>query len=154
MDLLREIAFVLLARAAVVELRTTTAYAELPPKLPLVLSSSLDRTYFGRSTWVSSAQTRIEFAYIDGAAIRKTGSFTWPDAADWVDDYVDELLIFMEAGLVKGCAPAKLPPPEAIIGQPAKVSPIDASASTLKKHYEMLEDALEQSRGAACRGAK
>jgi hypothetical protein len=152
-DHLREIMVLLAARKAIVEVRTATVYANIPPTLPRTLSTGTFFGTFGRVTWSSSDQTTIEYTYLDGAT-RKSGSFTWPNAADWLDDHVAELVRIMEAGLVKGCAPAKLPTATQLAGPPAKVSPIDEDEQRVRDYYAKLEARLETLRTSACPGAR
>jgi hypothetical protein len=153
-DQLRELAFLLLTRPAIVELRTGDAYAVIPDKLPLVLATNPDQIVgWGRSSWASSNQTTLSFTFVDGAQ-REAGTFIWPDADDWVNNHIVQLLRVAEAGLVRGCAPAKLPPLADLRGDLGKVSPIDASADALRARHAELERRLDGLRPSACAGAK
>jgi hypothetical protein len=152
-DQVRELAFVLLTRSAIVELRTGVAYAVIPDALPLVLGRPTPWESWGRSSWASSNQTRIAFTFLDGA-LRETGEFTWPSAHDWVDNHITSLVRVAEAGLVRGCAPAQLPPLAELGGALGTVSPVDASADALRARHAELDRHLEGLRWRACPGAK
>lgn len=124
------------------------AYAVVPDALRLVLATGpLPPQTFGRTSWISSDQTRIAFAFSDGR-LRETGKFTWPNAHDWVDNHLVHLVRVAEAGLVRGCAPAKLPPSAELRSAP------DASPEHLRADHAELERRLEGLRGSACAGAK
>jgi len=98
-------------------------------------------------------QTRIAFAFDDGA-LRRTGELTWPSAQDPIDTYVDRLVRVMEAGLVRGCAPAKLPPIATLRGDAGRVSSVDADPSQRAGAHRELERRLDGLGPQACRGAK
>ena len=138
------------ARKAIVDVRTSTVYADIPFAVPRKLSATPFTGTFGRVTWSSSDQTTIVFTYLDGAT-RKTGAFTWPQAADWLDDHVAELVRIMEAGMVKGCAPAKLPSAAQLAGPAGRVSQIDEDEKRVREYYAKLEAKLETLRSSACR---
>ena len=153
-DQLRELAFVLLTRDAIVPVRAAAVNAVVPAALPRTLSDDgIGAFFLGGEFWTSSSQTRIAFAYADGS-VRRTGELTWPMAQDPIDTYAAELVRVLEAGLVRGCAPAKLPPLDALGGDAGKVSPIDASPSKRADLQLQLQHQLDQLRGQACRGAK
>ncbi len=147
----RELAFFLLTRAAVVETRTSTQYAVIPPALPRTLGSG---TYSGEIDWgrlfvSDSGQTTIAWTYLDGAT-RASGTFTWPDSYDWIESHADALVRVMEAGLVKGCAPAKLPPKAELAGKVGGVSAIDADPDSRAARFAELDKRLDGLRGKAC----
>jgi len=153
-DQLRELAFVLLTRQAIVAVREEVVTAVVPDELPRTLSDdSSAGMFFGGEYWASSGQTRIAFAFDDGA-LRRTGEFTWPSAQDPIDTYVDRLVRVMEAGLVRGCAPAKLPPVATLAGDAGRVSSVDADPSQRASAHRELERRLDGLRPQACRGAK
>ncbi len=107
----RELAFMLLAQDAIVPVRTWRYFAEVPAKLPRELTKPTK--YPAMNEWSrivisSSSETTIYYALIDGNT-RTEGSFTWDADFDWIDGYLDHLTEVMEAGLIKACAPAKLP---------------------------------------------
>src|SRR5262252_3561349 len=83
----------------------------VPADIALKLSA-LARADLGagpRFSISSSDQTTLGFAYIvDGGVVRQ-GHFTWPSSDDAREAHIDDLVRVAEAGLVPGCAPAKLP---------------------------------------------
>ncbi len=108
---LREVAFMLRARPALVRVRTRIFYAEIPESLSLALSK--DGAFPGEEEWGrvvmrSSDETTIHALLRDGND-RYEGTFTWPESFWWPDTHLVDLVEIMEAGLVRGCAPAKLP---------------------------------------------
>jgi hypothetical protein len=148
----RELAFYLITRAAIVETRTRTQYAMIPPALPRTLGSG---TYKGETDWGrivehDSEQTGIAWTYFDGAT-RANGTFTWPDSYDWIDSHADVLVRVMEAGLVKGCAPAQLPSKTELAGKAGGVSTIDAEPNSYAAVFARLDQRLEGLRVKACR---
>lgn len=151
-DQVRELAFYLLTRDALVRVRTSMMHAVIPDHIPLRRAPKEpvpDRASWGATRVVSSDQTTIHFDYFDGA-MREKGIFTWPSEYTGVDTHADNLIRVMEAGLVKGCAPARLPP-RAQLGHP----PMPADAVPRERdQVRMLEQGLETLRGRACRGAK
>ena len=139
----REVAFMLTARPALVEVRTATTYAVPPAKIPRGLTddgSFTPQSDFPRSSWRSSDQTEISFVY-STAGERFSGTFTWPASADRAETYIVDLVQIMEAGLVRGCAPAK-PPPDDVLG----VDVAKTSATVVK--------AFAGVRAQACKGAR
>ncbi len=152
---IRELAFFLLTRAAIVETRTRTQYAVIPPALPRTLGSG---KYSGQIDWgrtfvSDSGQTTIAWTYFDGAT-RANGTFTWPDSYDWIESHADALVRVMEAGLVKGCAPAKLPSKAELAGKIGGVSAIDAEPNSRAAMFTELEKRLDGLRVKACRSPK
>jgi len=153
-DQLRELAFVLLARRAIVTVRTDIVTAVVPNELPRKLSDDPEGgMFFGGEFWSSSNQTRIGFVFDDGT-LRRTGEFTWPSAQDSVETYIDQLVRVMEAGLVRGCAPAKLPSMARLRGDAGQVSSVDAAPSKRADAHLELERQLDGLRTQACRGAR
>jgi hypothetical protein len=59
-----------------------------------------------------------------------------------------------EAGLVRGCAPAQLPPLAQLRGEPGKGTPADDEPEVLRERHAELERRLEGLRWRACAGAK
>ena len=101
----------LLAREALVKVRPRSFYAEVPDKLSRALTP--DGAFPAQSEWPrysvrSSSETSIAYVYRDGSE-RYAGDFTWPESFSWADSHIVDLVEIMEAGLVRGCAPAKLP---------------------------------------------
>jgi hypothetical protein len=97
-----------------------------------------------------SGQTGIAWTYFDGAT-RASGTFTWPDSYDWIDSHADALVRVMEAGLVKGCAPAQLPSKAELAGKVGGVSTIDADPKSHAAVFARLDQRLEGLRVKACR---
>jgi hypothetical protein len=156
-DQVRELTFMLLARRAFVPVRTWTTKATVPSGIPIALPPAgtppPDPEKWPHLTWADDGQTEIAYAYVDGAA-RVQGTFTWPAAADWRDTYLDELLAVAEAGLVRDCAPAKLPATSVLIGPAGSISQIDASRAEQDAEDHALDALAETLRSKACRGAR
>lgn len=155
-DHVRELAFALLTRKAIVKVRTDVSYAAVPAGVPLSLappSSALNVAGWGELSWASSAQTQLAWTYTDPTrGTRASGDFTWPSSSDWVEEHIDGLVRIAEAGLVKGCAPAKLPAPST--AAPGRVSSIDVDPAQHQALNKELEARLESLRPRACAGAK
>ncbi len=153
----REIAFLLLTRAAIVPVRTIPAFAVIPSSIPIRESRTPapDASSWTRLVVTSSDQTGLDWTFAGGADVeRATGSLTWPDSYDWVDTYIDQLIVAAEAGLVPGCAPARVPSREVLHGRAGQVSPIDADRDDLAKRFALLEAMLEGLAPRACKGAR
>jgi hypothetical protein len=156
-DQVRELAFVLLTRSALAEVRLQVEAARVPEGMPFTLAATAkpDRLGDGRSGWASSAQTEIAYALVDGVATRHEGHFTWPNSSDRADDYADHLVQILEAGLEQGCAPARLP---LAIGhggaRESAVSRLDADPARQADVFADLDRALARLRAKACPDAK
>jgi hypothetical protein len=129
----RELAFVLLTRAAVVEVRTAKQYAVLPASISLRLTGDTPPKSWGRTRSWNSGQTTLEYVFLDGAT-QFTGTFVWPESDDWANQHVTALLRVMEAGVARGCAPARLPPTVELFTPNGRNLPgIDAKLETLRR---------------------
>jgi hypothetical protein len=157
-DQLRELTFLLVTRTALVERRARATRVTVPPDIPFALSPH-ESSGFGASTSLrgfrgSSAQTLIAYTLVDGGRTLAEGHFTWPDASELIDDHADDLVRVMEAGLVKGCAPAKLPARLTVAAaSTGHVSRIDAEPKRQAAVHGDLDRALDGLRTRACPGA-
>lgn len=150
---LRQLAFALISRPAITELRRVPYFARLPdPFLPSVPDAPLADIPVDLRRMPRSNQTRIETVYFDGA-VRETGSFTTPMLTD-LDGILLALLGAMEQNFAAGCAPARLPSAFQLRGKPGKVSSLDASPQQLAATRAALDRQLDGLRGKACRDAK
>jgi hypothetical protein len=157
-DQVRELAFVLVTSKAVKRSRALHIVA-VPDRIELELTPPGDgRDSFGSGSghgWGSSAQTQIAFALVDEGAVKAQGDFTWPEASDPVDDHASELVRVLEAGLVRGCAPARLP--RGLLARPigqGGVSRIDADPARQASVHDELARTLEALRKQACPNAR
>lgn len=145
-DQLRELAFVLFTRSAIVEVRTSAGYGVVPPTIPRELAGkpvAIDS--WPQLIVTGSDQTQIAVVFT-GTTRPTTTQFTWPHADNWINDYIVELVRVAEAGLVVGCAPAKLPSLAELRGPLAPPSSGTPASD--------LEHELDQLRINACRDAK
>jgi hypothetical protein len=147
----RELAFMLLARDAIVPVRTDQVSAVLPADVSLELSpdGAADVIHYGPLSMYSSAETLIGFRYVDGK-LSKSGDLHWPSAYDDVDAHIVELVQVMEAGLARGCVPSKLPRPETLEG-PGGMLSFEATLDTENASAVALERALYGLRAPACK---
>ena len=153
-DQLRELAFVLTTRAAITQLRTQPAWITVPDDVPLALGSAsrLDIGTGVRLSWSSDAQTDIAWSLVADGGAQTDGHFTWPDSADRIEDHIDHLVTVLEAGLVPGCAPARLPARRR--GHAGAVSSLDADPSALADVHTELEKRLDALGSRVCAGVK
>jgi len=155
-DQVRELAFVLVTLAAVTPARSEAHFERLPQGLALILTPreqwSAVPLPAGPVEWSSSAQTEIAFTLVEGGKVLAQGEFTWPDSWKAAEDHADALIVVLEAGLERGCAPAPLPRGIAI-GTPGRVSPIDADPNRQRDVFHDLAQALEKLPPNVC-GAK
>jgi hypothetical protein len=152
-DNLREAALLAFLRPSVTHShRLLTTTARLPADIaPRAIHHVGHAGYGFGSSWGSSAQTRISFAWIDNGAIRVTGQTTWPDSAEAIEDHFDDLLRIAEGGLREGCAPAALPASLPTSSGAPGVPAIDASAASFARANDALWTALDGARNRACR---
>jgi hypothetical protein len=152
-DQVRELAFVLLTKGAILRVRRNGTLMAVPEDIALKLSA-LPRADLGsgpRFSISSSDQTTLDFAYIvDGSVVRQ-GHFTWPSSDDAREAHIDDLVRVVEAGLIPGCAPAKLP---ARLGGEAWHPVINDYTKELMEKVNKLQAKLEGLRGMACPGAR
>ena len=86
---------------------------DVPPDLERVWDPSaegLGYSGMGLSGWFSSGQTSLHWSYILDGRERAQGSLIWPVAAHEGQNHAASLLATAERGLVRGCAPANIPP--------------------------------------------
>jgi hypothetical protein len=146
-DALRQLAFLLVSRPALVELRRVPYFAQLPgPFLPSVPDAPLPEIPVDLRRMPRTNQTRLDYVYLDGR-LRETGSFHWPMTDDF-DGLVIGLVGALEQNFAAGCAPARLPSTMQLRGKPGKASPQGTA------DYAALGRQLDELRGKACRDAK
>lgn len=142
-DEVREIAFVLLTAKAVRSIRSEARIKILPPEVELSLTrgsiASVEPQPF---EWRSSAQTELAWTLVDEGRVLAKGSLTWSGSADAAQQHAADLVKVLEAGLERGCAPAKLPT-GIVRGASGWVSPIDARPDAQRVVFGRLADALE-----------
>jgi hypothetical protein len=151
-DQARELAFALVTLDAPQESRDESTPLRVPDAVPFTLSPegvSLDQG--NQHNWATSAQSRLDFELVDGGQVLAEGSLTFPDAWRRSESYANDLLAVLEAGLARGCAPARLPK---LARGLAPVSALDADASRQSTVADDLDAALRALAKNACRGAK
>ena len=145
-DALRRLALVLWLKDRVDDKDRPYSEIALPVGIPLPDPKSLSGFGYGSSGWMSSAQTSIRFEIADGASPLVAGTFRWPGAYAAADQAADDLVRSTEATLREGCPPAALPASLAPAGPLGGVSPIDASADSLRKTAADLATAFTKLR--------
>ncbi len=145
-DALRRLALVLWLKDRVNDRERPYSEVALPVGIPLPDPKSLSGFGYGSSGWMSSAQTSIRFEIVDGTSTLVSGTFRWPGAYAAADQAADDLVQSTEATLREGCPPAALPASLAPAGALGGVSPIDASADSLRKTAADLATAFTKLR--------
>ena len=149
-DALRHLALALWLKDSLVKDVQPAARFPLPTGVPM--PTDHPRVGGGGGSWGSSSQTAISFRILDGGHDLHTGTFTWPDSADTGDQIADDLVVAAEATFQPGCPPAALPAALAQTPPIGGVSPIDASAESLRASTEALTRAMAGLRsGRVCR---
>jgi hypothetical protein len=151
-DTLREAAWMIMLAPHV----DATGYASastfpIPPGLDVKVAIGDVRGGSAGSAWGSSAQTRLAWTWIDGAAIVADGILTWPDSYRDAETHAAELLRIAEAGLVAGCPPAPLPGPIVKGCGKGGVSAVDTSPASVCKVQAELSAQLAKLSGSGCR---
>ncbi len=143
----RELAFVLGTARAARARRSQEFYLQLDPHWPIAFSKGVglakrelaERLFLGRT----SEETTLDFAIVDGSVALAKGSFKWPESARAVDAHAVGLTRVLEAGLVRGCAPAALPT-RLVRGPHGPASALDADAGAQDRVYAELARRLEE----------
>ena len=153
-EAIRELAFLLLTRPALTELRRSSFLAELPGNLPLRTAGEPPpfTTNVPAHKVRNSSQTTLDFAYFDGE-LRQYGSFLFP-YGDPFDNRAVALLAEVEKSQAATCAPARLPPTFALRSRDGVVSPLDASPQHRGATAAALDRQLDGLRSRACKGAR
>lgn len=160
---LRQLAFALISRPALVELRRVPYFARLPDAfLPSVSDAPLADIPVDLRRVPRDGQSRIETVYFDGAT-RELSALTTPMATD-LDGILLALLGAMEQNFAAGCAPARLPSAAQLRGKPSKPGKpasskpaigLDTTSPQLTAATRAaLDRQLDGLRGQACRDAK
>jgi hypothetical protein len=153
----RELAFALVTQPAVSSARTKPRIEPIPEKIGLTLTPVEAQASVplevGPPSWWSSAQTSIAFALVvDGKTLAR-GDFMWPHSARATDRHAIALVDVLEAGLERGCAPARLPGGLGT-GPIGGTSELDADPARQDATYRQLATALEGLRAKACPGVR
>jgi hypothetical protein len=137
---LREAAWMIFTSGSLERRRAETQRLEVPEGIERRFREGLlgVHGYGGGTGYAHSGQTRIAWAWVDGASTLMQGDLTWPDSGEAPEDHADNLLRIAEAALEPGCAPAALPAGLAIGTQRARVSGVDADPDARQR----IEDAL------------
>jgi hypothetical protein len=147
---LRELAFALVTAPAVVRERAYPQALVVPDGVTFEIGSGA-RPIVDHSLreWRTSNHTTLEWTLAEGGAIVERGTLYYPSSSRAAEDQADSLLHAMEAGLVEGCTPAKLPKSLALGGK-VRVSSIDADAGAVDAVMSKLENALLALKPALC----
>lgn len=143
-EALREAAWMALLATEVRAVRPHAERFTVPSELRRRVPAPLHATFGSMSStlWVSSAQTRLAWAWIvDGTTVAQ-GNLTWPDSSEPGEWHADELIAIAEAALEPGCAPARLPPNLPLGNVAAGVSSIDADPASRQRVEDALGDRL------------
>lgn len=99
----------------------------------------------------SSGQTQLEWQWVVRGATVTAGTLTWPqDYNEAARDHAVKLLDIAEASFQEGCAPVSSPAHVPAQGSEGGVSPIDASAESLRGAQDELSRGLVGIRGKRC----
>lgn len=147
---LREAAWMLFTAGSLQTRRAETQRLEVPEGIARRFREGLlgIRGYGSGSGYAHSGQTRIAWAWVDGARTIMQGELTWPDSGSAGEDHADDLLRIAEAALEPGCAPVALPRGLPIGSAQARVSPVDVDPNA----RQQVEDALVTRVRALVRG--
>jgi len=149
----RELAFILLLQKIPELRRVKVQSLAVPANVPFTLSPQEDDGGFGGisggASWATTAQTTLTWTLLDQNEVKGTGTLTWPNSSDPMEDHADGLLHILEAGLIEGCAPAPLP--ALAQAAPPTVSRRDADPGKLDVTEASLTRALAGLSGRACR---
>lgn len=155
-DQVRELAFVLATGSAVRPERREIQVVPIRDELPITFTAGRGAAApfdVPEAKWWMSSQTSIAYELVDDGVILASGSLTWPDSWQAVESYADRLVEVLEAGLVRGCAPARLPPGMAR-GRQGAIHPIDADPRAQADVFETMASALDGLGKNVCPTAK
>jgi hypothetical protein len=149
-DNLRETLLMLLLDPITVALAPDPFYVPLPPGMSTTWVEGASTFGSGQGTsWASSAQTQLAWAWVDGERVLAEGTLTWPDSHRAPEAHAAELLSIVDAGFTSGC-PAVGPPPT-LDGNRGRVSAIDADRDSLAAlDVELTDRILRYRTPAAC----
>lgn len=147
----RELAWMLLLGDRVEERHAGVAIVPLPEGVALRGDADAGVGFgVGASAWFSSAQTTLEWSWIDHGRVLHRGTLTWPESSDAAQDHAAALLRIAEATLLEGCAPAPLPAlPH--LSRAGGVSAIDAEPGAHAVTEDILLERLAAMRAPRCR---
>ncbi len=144
-DQVRELAFLLATAPLLRAQRSEVQIVPVPDDLQVTLSParSADSPFdITESGWSSSDQTSIAWQVVDGGTTIAEGDFTWPSSFRAWETHAAELVRVMEAGLVTGCTPARLPR-GVVQGPSGAVHPLDADPDAQADVFASLGKKLE-----------
>lgn len=119
----------------------------IPGSIEIMVPESDSLHGFGGSWSSSSGQTTLHWSWAHAGRNVAAGTLTWPqDYNDAAREHAVRLLDIAEAGLVEGCAPAKLPDLTHVAGKPPGVNPIDAAPESVSRAQADLLAALARLR--------
>lgn len=150
-DALREAAWMLLLLDEVDAHHASELTIPLPIDVPTRFRADSSAGMGFGSHWSSSAQTRLAWAWVDGARVLAEGTLTWPISDRAAEDHAASLLRVAEAALTPGCVPAALPRGLALGTTSSAVSPVDADAASLRRAEDTVIAALRGLRAPRCR---
>ncbi len=150
-DAVRELAWMLFLAGRVEERFADVTTVALPRGIPL--RSHDDASSFGglsASGSFSSAQTELDWVWVEGGRVQLSGQLTWPESSVAANDHAVQLLRIAEATFAPGCVPARLTALPGL-GSAGGVSAHDADYDELARTQEALQQRIAGLRASACR---
>jgi len=142
----------LLAREVSESVQTELQSFALPPGLTPRWTDGAPRTLGGHGSWMSSAQTQLQWSWVVDGAVVAQGALTWPDSAHAGEDHADELIVVAEAGFQPGCPPSLPPRPLPLGPTRAGVSAVDASPDRVDAVQRALRQRInDYQKPASCK---
>lgn len=147
-DAIREAAWMTLLAGEVEErVQPYARHVSLPPGLEPRWPAGLGvMSSIGLDFWMTSAQTRLRWAWFRLGRLQHAGEVTWPDSSDAGESHAADLLRIAEDGFRDGCPPATPPRELFAFTSGAKVSAIDASPESVRGAQDALVEALRSLR--------
>ena len=127
LDNVRESAWALILLNEAEEVQAVPEFHPLPSGLTPVLASGewQGAPPFSAGEWMSTAQTTLEWSWVPEHGPVATGSLTWPNSSNGVEEHAAGLLEVAEGTLIEGCPPSP-PPPIDIVSRRIRVHRRDA----------------------------
>ncbi|GAB4205956.1 MAG: hypothetical protein OHK0013_22220 [Sandaracinaceae bacterium] len=150
LEALREAAWMLLLGTEVDRSHMTARYVPLPIDMPTRHRADYLGSVGHGSGSGSSAQTHLQWAWVDEGRVRVDGTLTWPDSDAAAEDHAASLFRIAEAALALGCAPTPIPRGLPLGDDAGGVSALDADADSLRRAADALEGSLRAARAPRC----
>ncbi len=127
LDNLRETAWSLLLLKEAEEVQPAAEYYALPSGLtPVLAAEKWDaQTSWSVGGWMTTAQTTLQWSWVPAKGPIATGTLTWPNSSNAVEEHTAGLLEVAEGTLIEGCPPSP-PPPLDLVQRRIRVNRRDA----------------------------